>query len=57
MADITTVGEATAGATPGPARVAHPTHLKPLTGSALVVGTIALSLATFMNVLDTSIAN
>jgi DHA2 family multidrug resistance protein len=28
-----------------------------LTGSALVVGTIALSLATFMNVLDTSIAN
>src|SRR5678810_342214 len=29
----------------------------PLTGSALVVGTIALSLATFMNVLDTSIAN
>ncbi|MGE5339684.1 MAG: DHA2 family efflux MFS transporter permease subunit [Gemmatimonadota bacterium] len=32
---------------------AHP----PLTGSALVVGTLALSLATFMNVLDTSIAN
>src|SRR5437868_13595628 len=30
---------------------------KPLEGSALVVGTIALSLATFMNVLDTSIAN
>ena len=29
----------------------------PLTGSALVLGTIALSLATFMNVLDTSIAN
>ena len=31
--------------------------LPPLTGSALVLGTIALSLATFMNVLDTSIAN
>ncbi len=30
---------------------------KPLQGSTLVVGTIALSLATFMNVLDTSIAN
>jgi DHA2 family multidrug resistance protein len=29
----------------------------PLTGSSLVMGTIALSLATFMNVLDTSIAN
>jgi DHA2 family multidrug resistance protein len=29
----------------------------PLTGGALVLGTVALSLATFMNVLDTSIAN
>jgi DHA2 family multidrug resistance protein len=29
----------------------------PLTGGALAIGTIALSLATFMNVLDTSIAN
>ncbi|UUX95807.1 DHA2 family efflux MFS transporter permease subunit [Aquabacterium sp. J223] len=29
----------------------------PLTGGALVLGTLALSLATFMNVLDTSIAN
>lgn len=33
--------------------VAHP----PLTGTQLVLGTIALSGATFMNVLDTSIAN
>src|SRR5215469_5568942 len=32
-------------------------ELQPLTGSALAMGTIALSLATFMNVLDTSIAN
>ncbi|CAN5354539.1 DHA2 family efflux MFS transporter permease subunit [soil metagenome] len=31
--------------------------LPPLTGGALVLGTISLSLATFMNVLDTSIAN
>src|SRR5882672_10292576 len=34
-----------------------PGALQPLTGSALTIGTIALSLATFMNVLDTSIAN
>src|ERR1700758_1931669 len=37
------------------ARVAG--DLPPLTGSKLAIGTIALSLATFMNVLDTSIAN
>ena len=30
---------------------------KPLQGSTLAIGTVALSLATFMNVLDTSIAN
>jgi len=29
----------------------------PLSGATLALGTIALSLATFMNVLDTSIAN
>jgi DHA2 family multidrug resistance protein len=32
-------------------------ELPPLTGAALVLGTIALALATFMNVLDTAIAN
>jgi len=37
----------------GPAALQH----KPLEGSARVWGTIALSAATFMNVLDTSIAN
>jgi DHA2 family multidrug resistance protein len=37
----------------GGAPAEHP----PLSGGALVLGTIALSLATFMNVLDTSIAN
>jgi DHA2 family multidrug resistance protein len=41
-------------ATPGSATPAPP---PPLTDGALVLGSIALSLATFMNVLDTSIAN
>jgi MFS family permease len=34
-----------------------PAPLAPLQGGALALGTVALSLATFMNVLDTSIAN
>ena len=34
-----------------------PTAPPPLTGGVLALGTVALSLATFMNVLDTSIAN
>src|SRR5690349_2060707 len=34
-----------------------PGELQPLKGSTLALGTVALSLATFMNVLDTSIAN
>ncbi len=36
---------------------AAPRTLPPLQGTAVVLGTLALSLATFMNVLDTSIAN
>jgi DHA2 family multidrug resistance protein len=36
-----------------PAQAAHP----PLRGGTLALGTLAVSLATFMNVLDTSIAN
>eukprot|EP00611_Tribonema_gayanum_P007586 TRINITY_DN16984_c0_g1_i1.p2 TRINITY_DN16984_c0_g1~~TRINITY_DN16984_c0_g1_i1.p2 ORF type:complete len:242 (+),score=74.24 TRINITY_DN16984_c0_g1_i1:20-745(+) len=36
---------------------AAPQVFEPLKGAQLVLGTIALSLATFMNVLDTSIAN
>jgi MFS transporter, DHA2 family, multidrug resistance protein len=36
---------------------ASPPESAPLTGSRLAIGAIALSLATFMNVLDTSIAN
>ena len=38
-----------------PAAAAKPPA--PLTGGALVLGTLSLSLATFMNVLDSSIAN
>src|ERR1700704_7071737 len=51
-------------ALPGPPRAADPpavppqaTAYPPLAGMDLVLGTFALSLATFMNVLDTSIAN
>lgn len=55
MTDITIVEEAAAGATPEPS--AQASHLVPLRGGMLVLGTLALSLATFMNVLDTSIAN
>src|SRR5207245_6301850 len=41
---------------PAPAP-ANGASLPPLTGGALVLGSVALSLATFMNVLDLSIAN
>src|SRR5437762_4256161 len=41
---------------PAPAPV-NGASLPPLTGGALVLGSVALSLATFMNVLDLSIAN
>src|SRR5215471_16189968 len=51
MADVK--ADENSGASP-PGR---PAELPPLTGTALAVGTIALSLAVFMNVLDTSIAN
>ena len=40
-----------------PVLPAKPGAFPPLTGGQLVLGTIALSLATFMNVLDSSIAN
>jgi DHA2 family multidrug resistance protein len=54
MATITTADGAAPGAAPPPA-TAPP--LPPLSGAQLVLGTIALSTATFMIVLDTSIAN
>jgi DHA2 family multidrug resistance protein len=62
MADIP-AGTATATAGDGPTAPAVPPAaaprgpLPPLKGTALILGTISLSLATFMNVLDTSIAN
>jgi DHA2 family multidrug resistance protein len=37
--------------------MAAPEELAPLTGTAKILGTLCLALATFMNVLDTSIAN
>src|SRR6201992_3106740 len=40
-----------------PAAPGRPPALPPLKGGALVMGTLSLSLATFMNVLDSSIAN
>lgn len=42
---------------PAPAPAAPAAGYPPLEGSAKIVGTISLALATFMNVLDTSIAN
>ena len=52
-------GAAPPAATPAPVPAAPPKPgaFAPLKGGELVLGTIALSLATFMNVLDTSIAN
>jgi DHA2 family multidrug resistance protein len=55
VANLQEIEESAAGATPAAPQTAS--HLTPLTGGTLVLGTIALSLATFMNVLDTSIAN
>jgi MFS transporter, DHA2 family, multidrug resistance protein len=49
MADPKTVENAAPPAQPG--------ELPPLRGTTLAIGTVALSLAVFMNVLDTSIAN
>ena len=45
------------GAQAGRAAAPAPATPPPLTGTALVLGTISLSLATLMNVLDSSIAN
>src|SRR6476661_3124898 len=58
MSDAALPGtRAGAPARASPAATTPAAAAPPLTGSALVLGTIALSLATFMNVLDTSIAN
>src|ERR1700761_4438532 len=55
MADVVTTSDSVPAPVPPPAP--KPAGLQPLAGMQLVFGTIALSLATFMNVLDTSIAN
>ena len=54
-----TAATPTAGQTqpPAPATPAAPAAHPPLQGTALLLGTLSLSLATFMNVLDSSIAN
>jgi DHA2 family multidrug resistance protein len=50
-------GESAPAAPPPAAPPMRAPAYPPLTGSQLVLGTVALSLATFMNVLDSSIAN
>lgn len=61
MASDTTLagrpGEAAPSPASAPAKAAAPAAPQPLHGAQLALGTLALSLATFMNVLDTSIAN
>jgi len=52
-----TTADLPAPAAPSAAPARGPVNFAPLTGSQLVLGTVALSLATFMNVLDSSIAN
>jgi MFS transporter, DHA2 family, multidrug resistance protein len=56
MSTAITADDAARPPTPPPAPRPG-TAFPPLTGSARTLGTLALSLATFMNVLDTSIAN
>lgn len=62
MATAPSAGVVPAGSAPAPmpappAAAAAAPALAPLQGAELILGTVALSLATFMNVLDTSIAN
>ena len=59
-ADLADAPRAAPAPSTAPSTAAKPSAAAPpppLTGGALVLGTLALSLATFMNVLDTSIAN
>src|SRR3989344_4262615 len=49
--------QAPAKAAPAAAQPPAPAAYPPLQGTALLLGTLSLSLATFMNVLDSSIAN
>jgi len=51
------MSDTTAGSTPQPARPPAPRTYPPLEGGVRIIGSVALSTAVFMNVLDTSIAN
>ena len=55
MADVKT--DDNGSAPRAQAAPARPPEIPPLTGAKLAIGSVALSLAVFMNVLDTSIAN
>jgi len=58
MTTANPTAEAAAPPAPAPAAApAAPAAHAPLRGTALLLGTVSLSLATFMNVLDSSIAN
>lgn len=57
MSSSSTTAAELPSAPPPAAPAMRPPTYPPLTGSQLVLGTLALSLATFMNVLDSSIAN
>jgi len=57
MTSVAANAQTGSGAAPTPPAAPRPVAHPPLQGRELVLGTVALSLATFMNVLDTSIAN
>ena len=54
---MSTTANNTPASAPAPADKPRLTEYPPLQGGSIVLGTIALALATFMNVLDTTIAN
>ncbi|MEK8031649.1 DHA2 family efflux MFS transporter permease subunit [Ideonella sp. DXS29W] len=56
-ASTASLPDAPSSEAPPPAAPAPAAPPPPLTGTALALGTVSLSLATFMNVLDSSIAN
>jgi DHA2 family multidrug resistance protein len=57
MSSLSAAADPADAAAAPPAPAPKPAHATPLHGSALLLGTLSLSLATFMNVLDSSIAN
>ena len=57
MTSTTSANPGAGASPPAPAARPMPPAIAPLKGAQLALGTLALSLATFMNVLDSSIAN